>query len=489
MPALVAAALAIAVGLPFAISGRDFCLDDAWIHLAYARSLGLGDGLSYNPGDLETGSSSPLWVVLLAILPWRGDPVLAVKLFGLLLHAASAALAASLALHIARLDERTSGRAMASAIALAAGALVAAHPALLQGATSGMEVSLTSALLLALALLTLQGRAPLAFGAGLLAVLARPESLFFACAFGALDALGARRLRSLAAPLGALAGLALWMGYCQWVSGYPFPNTKYAKHVGLGADGLAYLAIRVLPEEPWLAGLGGVALALAALLRGERAQRRALAALLLAWLATILGIALSRPFGLGVLFYFSRYFAIVAAVPAIAVALGLARVPRVAAALLLAPVLLVNAELASSTHARQRAQEEDIRQLHSEPARYVAGNLPERAVVVVEGAGATRFFAPRSMTIVDMLGLNDRAIAHAHDDNERICALLARKPTHLLIPDQYFGLTAALQVKPLRSFVDREYRMAVEPTQRRVELFELMGVKPRFARLCAASAR
>ena len=197
----------------------------------------------------------------------------------------------------------------------------------------------------------------------------------------------------------------------QWVSGYPFPNTKYAKHVGLGADGLAYLAIRVLPEEPWLAGLGGIALVLAALLRGERAQRRALAALLLAWLATILGIALSRPFGLGVLFYFSRYFAIVAAVPAIAVALGLARVPRVAAALLLAPVLLVNAQLASSTHARQRAQEEDIRQLHSEPARYVAGNLPERAVVVVEGAGATRFFAPRSMTIVDMLGLNDRAIA------------------------------------------------------------------------------
>ena len=160
MPALVAAALAIAVGLPFAISGSDFCLDDAWIHLAYARSLGLGDGLSYNPGDLETGSSSPLWVVLLAILPWGGDPVLAVKLFGLLLHAASAALAASLALRIARLDERTSGRAMASGIALAAGALVAAHPALLQGATSGMEVDLTSALLLALALLTLQGRAP-----------------------------------------------------------------------------------------------------------------------------------------------------------------------------------------------------------------------------------------------------------------------------------------------------------------------------------------
>ena len=157
--------------------------------------------------------------------------------------------------------------------------------------------------------------------------------------------------------------------------------------------------------------------------------------------------------------------------------------------LLLAPVLLVNAQLASSTHARQRAQEEDIRQLHGEPARYVAGHLPERAVVIVEGAGAARFFTPRSMTMVDMLGLNDRAIAHAQDDTQRVCALLARKPTHLLIPDQYLGLTAAVQVEPLRSFVDREYHITAAPTQRRVELFELIGVKPRFAQLCAASAR
>jgi hypothetical protein len=489
MPSLVAAALAVAFGLPFALSSTDFCLDDAWIHMAYARSLVRGDGLSYNPGDFETGSSSPLWVALLALWPWGRDPVLAVKLLGLLLHAANAALAATLALSIARLDEASSRPRTAWAIALVAGVLTAAHPALLQGATSGMEVSLTSTLLLAAALFTFQGRATLAFTAGLLAVLARPESLFFVGALGVVRAIGSRRLQGLAAPLGASAGLALWVGYCLLASGYPFPNTKYVKHVGLGSDGLAYLALQVLPQEPWLAGLGGAALVLAALVRCSPAQRAALGALLCAWLATLLAVALSRPFSLGVLFYFSRYFAIIAAVPAVAVALGVARVPRAAAALLLTPVLLVNVWLAASTHAQQRAQEEDIRQLHGEPARYMARHLPANAVVVVEGAGASRFFAPRSMTIVDMLGLNDRVLAHARGDQERLCALLARKPTHLLIPDQYLGLTVPLQVQPLRSFVDRAYHMAVAPAARRVELFALTGVQPRFARLCSASAR
>ena len=47
----------------------DFCLDDAWIHLDYALSLRLNEGLSYNPNDFETGFSSPLWVLLLALLP------------------------------------------------------------------------------------------------------------------------------------------------------------------------------------------------------------------------------------------------------------------------------------------------------------------------------------------------------------------------------------------------------------------------------------
>jgi len=81
-------------GFVFAYGATDFSLDDAWIHLSYARSLKLGEGLSYNPYDWETGFSSTLWVLALWILPWFGDPVIAAKALGVLLHSMAAGLAA-----------------------------------------------------------------------------------------------------------------------------------------------------------------------------------------------------------------------------------------------------------------------------------------------------------------------------------------------------------------------------------------------------------
>jgi len=41
-------------------------LDDAWIHFQFARNLARGDGLSFNPGDPTSGSTAPLWTLLLA---------------------------------------------------------------------------------------------------------------------------------------------------------------------------------------------------------------------------------------------------------------------------------------------------------------------------------------------------------------------------------------------------------------------------------------
>src|SRR5688572_16556515 len=64
--ALVAACLS---ALMMSATGAEFMLDDAYIHLSYAKSIRLGDGLSYNPGDWETGFSSPLWVFVLSVWP------------------------------------------------------------------------------------------------------------------------------------------------------------------------------------------------------------------------------------------------------------------------------------------------------------------------------------------------------------------------------------------------------------------------------------
>jgi hypothetical protein len=93
--------LALALAGLFSGGGGNFSLDDTWIHLSYALSLKLGEGFSYNPGDWETGSSSPLWVVLLWLWPLGADPVLRTKVLCALLHAATAALSAALAIRLA----------------------------------------------------------------------------------------------------------------------------------------------------------------------------------------------------------------------------------------------------------------------------------------------------------------------------------------------------------------------------------------------------
>jgi len=47
-------------------------LDDAWIHFQFARNLARGDGLSFNPGHPTSGSTAPLWTLLLAGLYLAG---------------------------------------------------------------------------------------------------------------------------------------------------------------------------------------------------------------------------------------------------------------------------------------------------------------------------------------------------------------------------------------------------------------------------------
>ncbi len=66
-----------------------FPLDDSWIHLQFARNLAHGFGLSYNPGDLVTGSTAPLWTALLAVLfVLPGSVVVWTKALGVVLYLA-----------------------------------------------------------------------------------------------------------------------------------------------------------------------------------------------------------------------------------------------------------------------------------------------------------------------------------------------------------------------------------------------------------------
>ncbi len=182
LAALAAVALA-ALMLP---GPDDFPLDDAWIHLAYAKSLRLGDGPSYNPGDWELGFSSPLWMGLLASWPTSGAPVRAVQLLGLLLHAITAWLAAHLGLSLARRRATLERPIPVLSMTLLCGVLAAASPTLVQASVSGMEVSLTAALTLAVSWACVVGHPVLAVLTGALSVWARPEMLGFVLALAAV---------------------------------------------------------------------------------------------------------------------------------------------------------------------------------------------------------------------------------------------------------------------------------------------------------------
>jgi hypothetical protein len=494
---LLAAIMAIGLAALFIPGSRDFPLDDAWIHLAYAKSLRLGDGLSYNPGDLETGFSSPLWVLVLASLPLSKAPVLVVKLLGSLLHGLCAWLAARLALDLAMERASLARPLPVRSLALMAGTLVASTPTLLQAATSGMEVPLASALVLASALASVRGLAwPAAALAGL-AVLARPEALFFVATLGVVLA-GVRRLDGsastdarwrppLLAVVGAVLGLSLWVAYCLVVSGHPWPNTQYVKGGG-GMDGLAYVVEEVMPWQAWLVSITGVWL-LAQVIRFDFRDRRfELSTLVLATAVTVVAIATSRELHPGVLFYESRYFAIVAAIVPTVLPFGLVGARRLVAVVLVVPIAVVTGLQVGSLREIQRAQEHDTHQLHTAVARYVAENLPADSIVAVEGAGAMRFFTPRTMTIVDLVGLNDRGAAHLHSDREaKLCHFVERAPTHVVMPSDWRGLFAdTFDLTPLTAFDDPSYTQVRPPRRVRVVVYEVRRVRPEWRTRCEA---
>lgn len=502
----VVVALLLALAYAFAGSGvGEFCLDDAWIHLAYAKSLRLGDGLSYNPGDWETGFSSPAWVLLLAAWPLDPNPVVAVKLLGALLHAATAGLASMIALDLVSARASVARPLPAMSVALLAGILCATSPALLQGASSGMEVSLTACLLLACVRASLREQWLLAGVLGFAVELARPEALACLLAFALVLGLSSRKPWALSSVLGAAVALIAWILYCLAVSGWPWPNTAYVKTTvgqatGL-ASGLDYLFSQVLIWEPWAAGVGGLALLLAALWtelsgrgvleRGDGApspRRWELVAILAGYLAGLLGVAFTRPLEPGILFYQSRYFAIFAALPPIVIALGIARTHRVLSLVLVLPLALLTGLAIPTTARIQHAQERGVALLHGDPARYVARELPDDAVIAVEGAGAMRYRTPRSMTIVDIIGLNEAAIAHAPDDAAKACVLVERSPGYFVLPDHIAAaLSKVFELKVLAEFVDPEWAQIEQPREVRVLLLKVVGVRPRWAERCAAT--
>jgi hypothetical protein len=435
IPAAATACLVYLAAELFLVGGLGFPLDDSWIHLQFARNLAEGRGLSYNPGELVTGSTAPLWTALLSLLfLLPGNVVAWTKLLGIAFHLAGVAVAWRLG------RELGLGRGLAGLAAT----LMLTTSWLVWSALSGMEVPLFVFLSLAGILLHLRereqpDRPPLAIPVLAVAALARPEGLLLVV-LAVVDRLLVferdgedgpllwRRppLRSLRpAIVGALLAILALAGpvlFYRWAGGSFLPTTFGAKGGDLRrlVPNLSYVYtvlgvwFRSQPFLSLLAGAGVVAL-LARL--GKRRDRGLLPAL---WLIGLpLAYSMMAPSPTKLMGNFGRYYFPHLPVLILLGVLGLEpaaralgprprtgenRGVRVPLGALLAGVILATAlwgfAQGAVRYARNVANVEDS---DVRIARWLGERVPPQALLAVNDIGAIKFLLPNP--VLDLAGI------------------------------------------------------------------------------------
>jgi hypothetical protein len=408
---------------------RGFPLDDSWIHLQFARNLAAGEGLTYNPGELVTGSTAPLWTALLSLvylLP--GSPVVWSKLTGLGLYL----LGIHATFRLARLLELSKELAtLAALLTLATGWLV-------WSALSGLEIPAFVLLSLWGILLHIRERSrptspPVSLAVLGLAILARPEGALLV-ALALLDRLlvyrqdEAGRLRLQKPVFGPLLtgiGVVLLLVgplalFNLKVGGSVLPTTFAAKTTGFGSwlPDLQYLysvlAIFFRPQPFMVLLAAGGAIALVERL-GTANDRGLLPALWLFGLPVAYSLIGSAS-GEVVAGNFGRYFFPLYPVLAVVGVLGLERLThfiatkmpwewpqRLLAAILLLTLLwptLTSLVLGAGRYVQTVA---NVRDSDVEMAHWLGERLPPEAVLAVNDVGAIKYLLPNS--VVDLAGI------------------------------------------------------------------------------------
>jgi hypothetical protein len=409
-----------------------FPLDDAWIHMQFARNLAEGHGFAYNPGVSVSGSTAPLWTLVLAgaFALAGAHPALA-KALGLVATLGTAWLAG-------RLAESWTGR---SDLGLLAAGLTALTGPMVWGALSGMEVSLAALLVTAALVLHATGRAWAASTALGLGALTRPEAVLLVPLLWLSGPVTWRRALRCFGP--ALICLAPWVAFNVATAGSPLPTTASAKIEGglVGFVGglreplrTTWLSRPWQFESDWVRWLWRMDALVPILLvpglwwLGRRWGRAALVpagALLLHPVA----MALLAPYR-GPDFQEGRYsihlvpLAIVVAVTALAPLAspspsggerkiaGRNRVAWVGAVALLAGVLVALPPAAS----RYGWAVQNIEAMQVHLGRWVAGHTPAGARLGLNDVGAIAYFSRRE--VVDVMGLVTPAIIPFRRDGE-----------------------------------------------------------------------
>lgn len=227
----LAVALLLALVLMWPVRG--YLTDDTFIHLQYARNLAAGHGFVFNPGEHVYGSTSPLWVALLADGMYFGfDGILVARALGLVSTLASVLLFYQLMRRTLKLPEL---RALATIT-------WAAHAWMIRWSLSGMETPLVTALVLAGFVAFTDGaqwgsRPVRTSTFWALAALVRPEGVVLLVLWGIFLVIdtdsreGIRRLVAGALPATLIYGG--WLLFARLYFGTFWPNTLAAKVAGM----------------------------------------------------------------------------------------------------------------------------------------------------------------------------------------------------------------------------------------------------------------
>ncbi|MEJ2870415.1 hypothetical protein WCD74_21775 [Actinomycetospora sp. OC33-EN08] len=405
-------------------------LDDVYIHLQYARQIGLGEFLRYQAdAPRTTGASSLLYVLLLgaaSVVVPSGLLLYAAIALGVLCFVATVVLVALL------------GRELASRrVGLVAAVLTALCGPLLWGVTSGMEVALVAVLVAGLLLAFVREQPGGWFRVTPLVaiplVLTRPEGLVLVVAVlaGAVVTLARHRRRP---PVGTVLLLALPLLAALAQFGLYRLLTGTAENSGVQAKSFLSLPLGsplevadriVTTARTMLELVGGVTttqvagpgiVVLAAIgLAAVASRRRVVAGVLALGLA---GVLLAVATLQTALWHDGRYLQPLLPVVVLLAVLGVRAVGRAAADARsgrvltagLVAVLVAFTVVSTPTWAlRQGEQAAGIRESAVSVAQWLEGNTPPGSVVAVNDVGAVAWFSDRR--VLDLVGLTTPGFA------------------------------------------------------------------------------
>jgi arabinofuranosyltransferase len=420
-----------------------FPLDDSWIHLHFARNLASGAGFAYNPGHPVSGSTAPLWTLLLGIgAAIAGASLVMAKTLGVASGVAAAVVVRRAAIAF--------GAAPATALVAAVGLLWTG--AFAWGALSGMEVTL-AALLVAVALLALARDATWTTAVAVaLATLARPEAIVLAPLLALARPLTARRALLFMAVIAAV--LAPFVAFSYATVGRPLPATAVAKIEGglLGwLGGLREPAAVTWLARPrdfgveWLRWLLTthplLPLALPAAVLVWRRSGRVLGVAALALIAHPLAMALLAPYR-GPAFQEGRYSTQLLPLAAVVLAAAPGKAVRVKP-VVLGIVLLVSLIALAPAAERYAWGVQNINAMQVHLGRWLDAHAPPSATLAVNDIGAIAFFSRRP--VLDLMGLVTPEILPFRRDGETgvINYVAQRCPDYVVIFPTWFPRLAA----------------------------------------------